>query len=202
MRLVSHTSILARRHRFPWLIKGFKEEHINTPIHNPTNRSIPERLRAAHPRNGSLVRTPRRRPSTLTNPQLRRRIRTPSHGLDMAERLHNIIEERCRRVADRLALPITECVAEEDVDAAFDESVGGAVHVFIPGISGADFEGTTEGGLRVLDLGEELRTGEVSAVEGLGSYGYGVDLGGIERGVLYDCGFVCGVGFICVGPVY
>ena len=93
---------------------------------------------------------------------------------------------------DRLVLPVGEGVDEQDVDAAGDQGVRGAVGVLVPGVGGPDLDLGGQAALDGVDLLEELGTGEVAAVEGLGADGNGVDGVGVLIGVLLD-GAVIGI---------
>lgn len=200
MSLISNAPIRARAHRLPRLIERLKEENIHAPVQNPTNSIRPVRLGRIHSRNRTLVRTSSSRPSCLSNPQLRRIIRTASDILDMSKSLHDIIKETRRRIRQCLSLPIRERIAQQNIHAAFNQRVGRAVLVFVPGICGADFEAGPDGFFCVLDLLKEFGTREVAPVEGFGTDGYGVDLVAVLGSVFHDCGFVCCVGFVGIRP--
>ena len=81
-----------------------------------------------------------------------------------------------------------------------DDRIGRAVLELVPAVGRADLD-TGEGGLHVLDLGQELLARKVAAVHALGADGDGVDLVEVGRGVRLDGLLVGLVGLVGVGPV-
>ena len=205
MRLISDTPILTHTDRFPRLIEGLEEKHVYAPIQNPANTFLPERRRRTSARHRLLVVVPGRGPSRLADPQLRRFIRSARYGLDVPERLHDVVEETARGIGESLALPVREGVGEEDIGATFcDQRVCSSVLEFVPGVGSADFVFAAGLGAHVLDFGEELRSSQVPAVEGFGSDCYGVYLIRVLGGVFHDGGGVAVVGcvvFVVCYPV-
>ena len=167
MRLVYRAPMPSHAGWLPRLVKRLEVEHIYAPIQSPTDRRRPERLGARDARHRALVLVPSSWPSRLANPQLRGLGRGPGNLLDMSKCLHDVIEEGRCGIRDRLALPVTEGIAEQDVRAASDQRVGAAVLVLIPGVRGADLEFVVGGLLDLVDLVHELRPCGVAPVERL-----------------------------------
>lgn len=114
-------------------------------------------------------------PASLAVPELEA-VERALDVLDVAQSLLEVIEVGLdSAVADVVALPVSESVGKEELDAAVDESISSAVGELVPGIGGTNGS-AGESVSDVVDLLEELLACEVAAVEGLGADGHGVDL--------------------------
>lgn len=102
----------------------------------------------------------------------------------MANSLLDVVEVGVNgAVSDVAALPVRESVRKQEVHAALEKSVRGAVGKLVPRVGSADL-GARECLLDVVDLVEQLVAGQTAAVEGLGADGHGVDLVLVLRHVL------------------
>jgi hypothetical protein len=72
------------------------------------------------------------------------------------------------------SLPESESVNHDDI-CGTDDGISGAVRKLVPTVRSTDFDAGGQRGLDSLYLSLELLTGEVSAVEGLGADGNGVN---------------------------
>lgn len=159
-----------------------------------------------------------RGPSSFTNPKLRRAL--PCQALDMAKRLHDIVNECCCRIADVLALPVPECICEsgarqsisilcwlnngvsflQDIDSALDYSVCSTVGEFVPTIGSTHLD-AWEHGFHGLDLLKKLRTSESLSVERFGSNCDGIHLCFISGNVCLEGCYVGIERLVHVRPV-
>jgi hypothetical protein len=114
-------------------------------------------------------------PTSLAVPKLDS-IERASHVLNVAERLLDVVEVGLGRAGtDVVALPVGESVGKDQLYAALDKGIGGAISDLVPAVSKAD-KSTRQRVGDVVDLLEKFLASEVAAVEGLGADGDGVDL--------------------------
>lgn len=199
MVLVSRQTVITDAGWLPWLIESLKVEGIDVPLEDSTDSRMEVGVCVGSARNCRLVvGTTGRGPASLAVPQLRCG-RRAGYALDVLEGLHHVVEVLGSGVADFLSLPEAERVDEEKLDTTFDQRVGCTVGEFVPAVGSADLDGW-EHLLDAVDLVEQLLTGKVATVQGLGADGDGVDCVLIARNVLFQGTGVGVEGGLHVGP--
>jgi hypothetical protein len=138
-------------------------------------------------------------PASLAVPELKA-IERASDLLDVAEGLLDIVEvSLSRAVANIVALPVGESVGHEQLHAALDEGVSGAVGILVPAVRGAD-KSARQRFAYIVDLLEELLASEVAAVKRLRTDGNGVDLVLVLGHVGGESLLVRGKALLSIGP--
>lgn len=119
----------------------------------------------------------------------------------MGNGLGHVVEVDLGGVLDVGALPVGEGVGQDQVDAALDDGIAGAISPLVPRIGSADLGALGQHGADVVDLLEQLLAGEVAAVQRLGADGDGVDLVGVLVGGVRLEGLLVGLErLVDIGP--
>jgi hypothetical protein len=131
-------------------------------------------------------------------PDLGLLIRATGDLLDVRNSLEHIVEVDMRSILATSTLPERKCVNHDNVGGT-DDSITSTISELVPGVGGSDLDARGQLGFDGADLVLELLACEVSAVECLGTDGYGVDgigefIGNVRNGLeifvegLFDIG--------------
>lgn len=99
----------------------------------------------------------------LANPEFRCLVDGASSSLDMAKRLHDIIEETLCRIANGLPLPVGESIAEQNISTTLDQRVCRTILVLVPAVRSPNLK-LGYSSLDILDLGQQLVACKVAPV--------------------------------------
>ena len=181
--LISSLAIVANGGGLPGLIKGLKVEGVVAPVDEGAETGLVETgsvLGSAFRRtvigtnyksskyvcrykNDVWLELTGSRPAGLAVPDLGKLISTSDLALDMLDSLVHVVEVDLSSIVAASTLPESKGIDQNDVGGSQD-GVRSSISVFVPAVSGADFDAISDCRLYSANLVLQLRPGEVPSV--------------------------------------
>lgn len=198
MLLILHLAVVTLGVGLPGLIEGLEVEQVNTPVEHATDTSLPELLSILGTRLGLLiVRTAVGGPAGLTGDNVDLVGVVAGNLLNVLHSADHVIEVGLVGLVGSSTLPVSKGVGQAMTGSVLahgvpvvlfhsnlhifhdgllgEEGVASAVGELVPALGGADKDTLGHVIHNVTDISVKLGSGQVTAVESLGSDGNGVN---------------------------